>query len=132
MYIFCTATAIAILFGIVVAVDNLIYRKDRVYRHVLENRMSLEEILNSTDLVLATEVVMYERYLEDTGNAMLTNITNSEFVNIYNDLSRKILASFDDKFYQMASLYFTKEEFQSYLVNRVYDYLSNKIKANDE
>lgn len=132
MYIFCTAAAIAILFGIVVAVDNLIYRKDRVYRHVLENRMSLEEILNSTDLVLATEVVMYERYLEDTGNVMLTNITNSEFVNIYNDLSRKILASFDDKFYQMASLYFTKEEFQSYLVNRVYDYLSNKIKANDE
>lgn len=109
----------------------------RTYRHTakLKSTPGFDELMKTLELVMANEIASYERLLDYSTDGVDLDgfITNSQFVNIYNDLSKQIIYGLSDDFYYLMSTYWTEGEVQSYISQRVYLYLINKaVPVEDE
>ena len=97
--------------------------------HVQKNRVELTEIFTTAEAIIGIECALYEKYFETNTTADLQSLSNSEFLNIYNDLSMRCLKSFSENFWRSAEVYITREELQTYVTQRVFNYLHDKIRV---
>lgn len=129
LHFFISASLLLALI-VVVVMTTLIavyFTAKTIYERIVgvqTHRMTVEEMYGILDVIIATEIVIYEKYL---GNTTDTPLTNAQFINIYNDLSKRILKGISNTFYRMASYYLTREELQTYITQRVYNYLAEKV-----
>ena len=93
----------------------------------MENRIDLVELFGAIDLIIATEAALYEQYLRINSDIDITKITNEEFINIYNDLSMRCLRAVSSQFWESAELYMDREAIQTYITEKVLQYLTDKI-----
>lgn len=93
----------------------------------IENRIDLVELFGAIDLIIATEAALYEQYLRINSDIDITKITNEEFINIYNDLSMRCLRAVSPQFWESAELYMDREAIQTYITEKVLQYLTDKI-----
>lgn len=112
------------------------HRVIKAIRHAskLKNTPPFEDLMKNLELVLANEIASYERMLDYSTDGVDLDgfISNSQFINIYNDLSRRVIYSLSDDFYYLMSTYLTEDEVQSYIAQRIYLYLATKAVPNDE
>ena len=102
------------------------------YPDVVQNRFTVEELFNTIDIIIATEIAIYEEYLSNTSDSTLDMpLTNAQFINIYNDLSNRILHGISPTFYRIAEVYMTESELQTFITQRVYNYLARKVAPDD-
>ena len=100
--------------------------------HIQTNRIELTEIYATAESVISIECTLYEKYFETNTTADIQSLSNSEFLNIYNDLSMRCLKSFSENFWRAAEVYVTREELQTYITQRVFNYLHSKIRVSDD
>lgn len=100
--------------------------------HMQKNRMELTEIYATAESVISIECALYEKYFETNTTSDLQSLSNSEFLNIYNDLSMRCLKAFSENFWRAAEVYVTREELQTYITQRTFNYLHSKIRVSDE
>ena len=101
----------------------------RVRKLTLSNRMELQDLLATLELIIHTEEALYEQYLSTNSDIDLTKINNSELTNIYQELSMRCLKAVSPQFWDMVGLYMTKEAIQTYITQRTLQYLTDKIEG---
>jgi hypothetical protein len=95
----------------------------------LEHKIELSDLFVNLEFVIKIECDLYETYLENNTDQDLTTITNTEFTNIYQDLSMRCLKAVSPQFWEMVEVYMTRESAQTYITQRVYDYLAKKVQG---
>ena len=100
--------------------------------HMQKNRMELTEIYATAESVISIECALYEKYFETNTTSDLQSLSNSEFLNIDNDLSMRCLKAFSENFWHAAEVYVTREELQTYITQRTFNYLHSKIRVSEE
>lgn len=98
---------------------------------VQKNRMSLADIFETAEFIVTIECNLYEKYFDANTTAGMQSLSNSEFLNIYNDLAMKCLKAFSPSFWAAAEVYITREELQTYVTQRVFNYLHSKINVEE-
>ena len=112
---------------VVLFVNERIRKKSEQKRLAMENRVELAELFVALEFIIKTESDLYEQYLiNNTGNDF-TNITNTEFNNIYQTLSMQCLKAISNQFWESAEVYISRETVQTYVTQRVFNYLADKI-----
>lgn len=104
-------------------------QKRRLKENTLQNRMDIGDLFMALEFILKTEMDLYEMILRNTSDVDLTTIDNSEFINIYQDLSRTCLKSVSPQFWELIEVYMDREAAQTYITQRVYNYLSDKVRG---
>lgn len=127
-YVMLIVIPVGVVTGTLMALYHKLTSKSRRIRHTLENHVSIEELFVSLEFVLQTEINLYESYLQNKTDIDLTTLQNSEFINIYKDLSMKCLKAPSPQFWELAEVYMSRESIQTYITQRVYDYLAEKVK----
>lgn len=102
--------------------------------HNLQTTPSFEELIKTLELILATEISIYERYMANSTDAVDLDgfITNAQFKNIYNDLSNRVIRLISPQFYEYMECYWTEEEIHVYISQRIYTYLAEKAVPPDD
>jgi hypothetical protein len=90
--------------------------------------MSIEELLVSLEFILKTEMDLYEKMMANTSDVDLTNLQNSEFNSIYQSLSMQCLKAVSPQFWELIEIYMDREAVQTYITQRVYNYLADKVR----
>jgi hypothetical protein len=108
--------------------DNWANRKTRQKEMLLQNHMSIEELLVSLEFILKTEMDLYEKMMANTSDVDLTNLQNSEFNSIYQSLSMQCLKAVSPQFWELIEIYMDREAVQTYITQRVYNYLADKVR----
>ena len=104
-------------------------REEQRRKMVLENRMDLTELFAALEVIIVTEENLYEQYLKTNTDTDITTLTNSEMTNIYRDLSMRCLKAVSPAFWDAVEVYMTREAVQTYITQRVMQYLTDKIQA---
>lgn len=112
----------------VIAVNELIKKKTRRKTLAMENRVDLGELFIALEFIIKTESDLYEQYLADNTGNDYTTLTNNEFNNIYKELSMRCLKAISEQFWESVEVYVTRETVQTYVTQRVFSYLADKIK----
>lgn len=106
-------------------------RRRKLYPRV-KYRIKLRELYDTVDLIIATEIATYEKYLgNSTQNDLDSPLTNSQFINIYDDLCKRILTGLSPTFYEMVSVYMTEDAMNTYITQRIYNYLADRVANSD-
>ena len=111
----------------VLAANEQIKKKTRRKTLAMENRVDLGELFVALEFIIKTESDLYEQYLANNTGNDLTTITNTEFKNIYEALSMRCLKAISPQFWESAEVYITRETVQTYVTQRVFNYLADKI-----
>lgn len=93
----------------------------------LKNKIEISDIFIILEFIVKVETDLYETFLETNSNTNLSTLTNSEFLNIYNDLSKSCLKAISPTMWEIASVYVNKTTVQTYVTQRVMSYLTSKI-----
>lgn len=128
--LFIILITIVVLTGaviIVLAVNERIKKKHRQKTLAMENRVPLEELFIALEFIIKTESDLYEQYLANNSGTDFTTITNQEFNNIYQELSMRCLKAISTQFWESAEVYVTRETIQTYVTQRVFNFLADKI-----
>lgn len=112
----------------VIAANELIKKKTRRKTLAMENRVDLGDLFIALEFIIKTESDLYEQYLANNSGNDFTTITNNEFNNIYKELSMRCLKAISPQFWESAEVYITRETIQTYVTQRVFNYLADKIK----
>lgn len=118
----------------VIGILALILLYHSVIRRVMSQmkyntRLPLVEVFGAIDLIVANECEQYSQYFANTTDMDFTAMTNSQFINVYNDLCSRILHAFSPGFLEMANMYLTTEEVNNYTARIVYNWMANKIQT---
>lgn len=123
----------AVIAAIVVCISaNVIYNTViiRIMRSMKYNtKMSIVEVFGAIDLITTNECTLYERYFANTTDISFVAMTNSQFINVYNDLSSRVLHAFSPGFLEMANVYLTTDEINTYAAQLIYNFLADKIQT---
>lgn len=106
--------------------------KDIMRRMKYSTKMSIVEVFGSIDIIITNETALYEKYLANTTDMNFTAMTNSQFINVYNDLASRVLHAFSPGFIEMANVYLTTDELNTYAAQMVYNFLADKIQTIPE
>lgn len=126
------AIVIAILvFLVVIGIAYMIHRifhKEIMRGLLLKNRIELSDIFVTIELIISTEKNLYEDFLiSNGGNTDYASMTNTEFTNIYKEMSAQCLRAISPQLWDMAEIYMNRREIQTYITQQVYNYLAEKV-----
>lgn len=130
---FLIALGVSIPLLIVMLIAFVLYGRMSNSYHMrklaVENRIDLQELLATLELIIHTEEALYEQYLNTNSDIDITTINNSELTNIYQELSMRCLKAVSPQFWSMTENYMTRESIQTYITQRVLQYLTDKIEG---
>lgn len=116
---------------VALAIVGIVYRffgQWIVHRHNVEFRMELTDIFVTLEFIIKVETDLYETYLANNGQQTdYTTLTNTEFINIYRDLSSHCLHAVSSELWRMGELYMSRESLETYVTQKVYSYLADKV-----
>lgn len=115
-----------IIVGAIVFVYRFLFQQNTERKTVMENAVPLDEIFVALEFIISTETNLYEQYLSNHGKGDIAGLSNTEFKNIYNELSMRILKSVSPSMWSMCEMYMTREAIQTYITERVFNYLLDK------
>lgn len=93
------------------------------------SKLSIVEVFGAIDIIVTNESSLYERYLANTTDMNFTAMTNSQFINVYNDLCSRVLHAFSPGFIELANVFLTTDELNTYAAQMVYNFLAEKIQT---
>lgn len=128
MTLVITAAIVGVILGAFLLFRHFC-KKEKDKLTILQNHMSLEELLISLEFILTTEINIYENILQNTTDTDLTTLQNSEFNAIYKELSMQCLKSVSPQFWELIEVYMTRDSIQTYITQRVYNYLAEKVRG---
>lgn len=102
------------------------------YDALLANRTDLVELFTTLDFIILTETNIYEQILETNSNTNWAGLSNSEFLNIYRDLSMRCLKAVSDNCWRQFELYMSRQTVQTYVTQKVMKYLTDKVEDSGE
>ena len=103
-----------------------------IHRHNIQYRMELTDVFVTLEFIIKVETDLYETYLANNGQQTdYTTLTNTEFINIYRDLSNHCLRAVSSELWRMGELYMSRESLETYVTQKVYSYLADKVPDQD-
>lgn len=129
-FIRCVIVAITSIVTLV-ALYNLVVKKLMASMKYNE-RIPLVELYASINLVINNECDLYERYFANTTDIDFTAMTNSQFMNVYQDLCSRVLHAFSPGFMGLVNVYLNDDEFNTYTARIVYNWLADKVQTIPE
>lgn len=129
VFVIAIQIALAVMIPLVIFFVLIYFMIEKLYlkKLTMENRIDLVDLFGAIELIVATEAALYEQYLKTNSDIDITKITNDEFLNIYNDLSMRCLKAVSPQFWESAELYMNREALQTYITEKVLQYLTDKI-----
>jgi len=117
---------IIILFVVIVLIFALYVYLNLVYASYKKKtfRMSFEESWEVLSMIVKSEIELYETDVFEHKKA----ITNANFENFYNDLSKRIISKISDDLMNSLTHYMTYEAVISYIARTVKKYLASYVK----
>lgn len=120
-----------VVIGLTVVVTYFIIatkkRKIISQANILEHRVDIGELFVILEFIIKTETDLYESFLETNSTTDLSTLSNAEFVNIYQDISKNCLKSISRQFWELCELYINRELVETYVTQRVMSYLTDKL-----
>lgn len=99
---------------------------------ILENKLNIGEVFITIDFIIKTECDLYEQYFENNTTADMITLTNSEFTNIYNSISMQCLKAVSPTLWELAEVYMTRDEVQTYITQKVMQFLLDKSTVTED
>lgn len=117
-----TCSAIFLLMFIIVLIQ---YFFERIYIPYKSKQYdeTFEELIAILHVIINSELEVYETDIFDTKGS----ITNSNFENFYNDLSKRIIDTVAPNFMQQLTKYVTEDAVIKIIARSVKKYLTSKI-----
>lgn len=106
-------------------------RKERRYTVNLQHRIDIVELFASLDFIIKVETDIYEQILETNSTINWVGLTNTEFINIYNELAMRCLKAISSISWEMFDIYIKRETVQTYVTQKVMQYLMVKTERDD-
>lgn len=101
-----------------------------ILKYQVRSKLTLEQIYGNLKVLIVTQVREYERFLENsTDEDYGTTMTNSQFVNYYNDMCKHVIKSVPPLFYEAASPYLTEDAIHEFITENIFSYLAEKVEA---
>lgn len=99
-------------------------------KYQVRSKVTIDQIYGTLKVVIVTQVREYERFLENsTDEDYGTPMTNSQFVNYYNDMCKHVIKSIPPLFYEAAAPYLTEDAINEFITENIFSYLAEKIEA---
>lgn len=110
------------------------YQKHKSLSHqqIWDTRMNIGEVFVCIDFIIQIESKLFEQYFQNNTTADLTSLTNTEFTNIYNELSMRCLKAVSPAMWQMSELYMNREEVQTYITQQVMQWLLDRSTVSED
>lgn len=99
---------------------------------ILQNRINIGELFVTIDFIVKIECDLFEQYFERNTTADMTTLTNSEFTNIYNELSMRCLKAVSSMMWDLSEVYMNREEVQTYITQKVMTFLLEKSTVTED
>lgn len=122
-YLFIVITVASVL-ALIYLFIHLLFKNVIIRFKQKTEFLSIEDVITAVNLVIRTEISLYERNVFDNGGRILTN---SSYENYYRDITENILKALSKDIIDKATFYFTKESLYSMISREVKIYLNDKI-----
>jgi hypothetical protein len=101
-----------------------------LFKYQARSRTTIDQIYGTLKVLIITQVREYERFLENsTDEDYGTSMTNSQFVNYYNDMCKHVIKSIPPLFYEAASPFLTEDAINEFVTENIFSYLAEKVEA---
>lgn len=134
-FLLASAGVILPICGLVALIWLLLKKTSRDYferKLVLQNRINIGELFITIDFIVKIECDLFEQYFERNTTADMTTLTNSEFTNIYNELSMRCLKAVSPMMWDLSEVYMNREEVQTYITQKVMTFLLEKSTVTED
>lgn len=126
---------IAVLFLAILGIITYYFHqqhKSLSHQQIWDTRMNIGEVFVCIDFIIQIESKLFEQYFQNNTTADLTSLTNTEFTNIYNELSMRCLKAVSPAMWQMSELYMNREEVQTYITQQVMQWLLDRSTVSED
>ena len=123
----CVIVAATVIACLLITYNFII--KPFMTRMKYNQRIPIVEVFGTIDIIVSNECTLYERYLTNTTDMSFIAMTNSQFINVYNDIGSRVLHALSPGFLELANVYLTTDEINTYTARMVYNWLADKIQT---
>lgn len=99
---------------------------------ILKYRIDISELFITINFIIKVECRLFEQYFENNTTAEFTTLTNSEFTNIYNELSMRCLRAVSETLWQLGEIYMDRTELQTYITQEVMNFLLERSTVTED
>ena len=132
LHILLTGFVVVVVALLIVAIVARFFGRFIMHRHDVQYRMELADIFITIEFIIKVETDLYETYLANNGQSTdYASLTNTEFINIYKELSSRCLHAVSGELWRMCELYMSRESMETYVTQKVYSYLADKVPDSD-